>query len=569
MALSKEQIVSLIKEPKAKAQLIKAQKHEQRVRFHAEESTDENFCSPYLADFHAWVSGFLPADKFTMFKKIMGFPLYTNELIKGIAEEYAKVYESQNSSFSYEFSNETTKSDFKTFLRDTEFWSNWKDESADAMLTAINSILIVDLPAEPSEEIKPYYYFQSIEGVWDISLDLQGQIKYILIKESEDFFLFIDEVRYTRIQKIDADVYREILSSLHEIGYCPATFFWKEPVKKKEKLVKRSPLTPALTNLNWLLFFETARRVLETYAAYPIYSAFKEKCSYFEQKGNERIECNGGFIDRGSGNIPCPSCEKSKLIGPGTLFRVPMPSNKDQANNLKSLEIYPAEVQSLDYCTKRSTEIWDEIFYDCVGYGGDDMQSQAVNEKQVRAGFESKQNILIGLKENLEASHKFVIDTMAIIRYGSSFKDSAINYGTDFYLKSSSEAVAEFKEAKDAGVPNYFLNQKRNQIDSISTKGNETDQERLNILKHLEPWLDMSLGEAKALQLDVTNRERFLLKSDFSRLVLRFESEFGSIVEFGSLIEFKTKIDRINKQLLKYVKEEYPNKPAQEQGAAA
>ncbi len=558
MALSKEQIVSLIKEPKAKAQLIKALKHEQRVRFHAEESTDENECSPYLIDFWAWVARFLPADKFTMFKNIMGFPIYTNELIKGIAEEYAKVYESQNSSFTYEFSSETIESEFKAFLRDIDFWSNWKDESAEAMLTAINSILIVDLPAEALEEARPYYYFQSIDAVEDLAINALGGIEYILVKESEESYFFIDDFRYARYQKTSQDNFLEVLSSPHGLGYCPATFFWKESIKKKKPLIKRSPITPALTNLNWLLFFETARRCLETYAAYPIITSFKDKCTYFEQREDQQIYCNAGFIDRGLGPVPCPACASNKIIGPGTWFKVPMPSSKEQANNIDAVKVIPAERNSLDYCTERSAEIWDEIFYDCVGYGGDDMQSQAVNEKQVRAGFESKQNILIGLKENLEASHKFVVDTMARIRYGSAFKNSTINYGTDFYLKSSSEAVSEYKEAKTAGVPNYFINHKRNQIDSISTKGNETDQERLFILKHLEPWLDMSLSEAKGLQLDLSNREMFMLKSDFSRLILKFESEYGSIVEFGSLIDFKIKIDRINQQLLKYVKEDYP-----------
>jgi hypothetical protein len=504
-----------------------------------------------------------------MFKTLLGFPLYTNELIKGIAEEYAKVYESQNSSFSYEFSSETIESDFKAFLREIDFWSNWKDESAEAMLTAINSILIVDLPAEPGEETRPYYYFQSIDAVEDLAINALGAIQYLLIKESEDTYLFIDETRYTRLQKNGSDNYAEILSSPHDLGYCPATFFWKEPIKKKQPLIKRSPITPALTNLNWLLYFETARRCLETYASYPIIVSFKDKCTYFEQKGGETFHCNSGFIDRGNGPVQCPACSKNKIIGPGSWFKVPMPASKEQANNIDAVKVIPAEKESLQYCTDRSTELWDEIFYDCVGYGGDDMQSQAVNEKQVRAGFESKQNILIGLKENLEVSHKFVVDTMARMRYGSSFKSSTINYGTDFYLKSSSEAVAEYKEAKLAGVANYFLNQKRNQIDSISTKGNETDAERLNILKHLEPWIDMSLNDVKGLQLDVTNRDHFLLKADFSRLILRFESEYGSIVEFGSLIDFKTKIDRINKQLLSYVKEEYPNVPIKVEASPA
>lgn len=558
MALSNEQIIALIKEPKARQALLKAVKHEQRVCFHAEESTERESCSPYIDDFDRWVASMLPADKFEMFRRVMGFPLYTNELVKGISEEYAKVYDSQNSSFSYEFSNENIEADFRAFLRTTDFWSKWKDDSAEAMMTAINSIMVIDLPKE-GEDPKPYYYFLSISSVIDISLDRDGNILYLIAMQDDDHYLIIDEASYQVYKKGSQGDHRRELIAPHGLGYCPATFFWKESVKKRTPIVKRSPLTPALTNLNWLLYWENARRCLESYAAFPIYSAFKEKCGYTTTIDNKAYSCVNGVIDMGErGPTACPACAKNKLIGPGTMFRVPMPTNKEQPSNINSLTIYPAERQSLDYATIRSAELWDEIFYDCVGYGGDDMQSQAVNEKQVRAGFESKQNILIGLKENLESSLKFVIDTKARLMYGDAFKSSSVNLGTDFYLKSSGEAVKEYKDAKDAGVPQYFISNKRDQVDSISTKGNEYDAERLNVLKHLEPWLDISLKEAKEMGFDQSYREQFLLKSDFSRLVSRFEMEYGSIVEFGSLVDFKIKIDRIYKTLINYVKQEFP-----------
>jgi hypothetical protein len=562
MALSKEQIVLLIKEPKAKQQILKAVKHEQRVCFHAEEATEETEVSPYLTDFKLWIKSFLPSDKAEMFCKVMGFPIYTNELIKGISEEYSKVYDSQNSSFTYEFSNETQESEFKNFLRESDFWSKWKDDTSEAMMTGINSLMVIDLPKEG--DILPYYYFLPIKTVLDISADKSGQINWVIIEKSITELFVIDNEKYATYLKDSAGNITLVSEAFHLLGFCPVTFFWKESIKKSNVIVKRSPVTPALTNLNWLLYFETARRCLETYAAYPIFVSYKEKCDYTTIKEGNPFSCEGGIVNMGEyGVMDCPSCTKNKLIGPGTMFTVPMPKTKEQPSNIDAIKVLPAETTSLQYCTDRSTELWDEIFYDCVGYGGDDMSSQAVNEKQVRAGFESKQNILIGLKENLEYSLKFVIDTFAKFLFAESFKSSTINLGTDFYLKSASDAVTEYKDAKSAGVPQYFITHKRNQIDSISTKGNELDAERLNILKHLEPWIDISLNEAKGYGFDVVNREQFLLKADFSRLILKFESEYGSIIEFGSLVDFKIKIERIYKTLINYVKQEYPKQPEQ------
>jgi hypothetical protein len=159
---------------------------------------------------------------------------------------------------------------------------------------------------------------------------------------------------------------------------------------------------------------------------------------------------------------------------------------------------------------------------------------------------------------------------MARLRYGTSFISCTINYGTDFYLQNTEERITEYTKAKSAGVPQYFLFYQRGKIDSVATRGNDVDAARLDILKNLEPWLDISLNEAKNLGLDLSNREDFLLKADFSRLILRFESEYGSITTFGSMIDFGTKIQKIQTKLLQYVKEQYGSniQQTQEQQAA-
>lgn len=516
--------------------------------------------SPYVNDFDNWIASMFPADKVGMFKKVMQFPLYTNELIEAIAEEYQKVYNSQNSSFTYEFSNENTEADFKAYLTDIDFWQDWKEDSSEAMLKAINSILIIDMP-EAGEETMPYYYFQPIDPVIDIDINEDGLINYIIIQQGDTKnpeLLVIDELAYAVYDSKDKRNLKEITASPHGLGYCPATFFWQEAVKKSEPLIKRSPLTPALNNLNWLLYFETARRSLETYAAYPVDITFKEKCNYYFEEEGETYTCVEGYINFPDGRqIICPSCSKNKLIGPGTLFRVPTPVSKDQPNLLDAFKRVPADKDSLSYCTARSTELWDEIFYDCVGSDASIINNQAINKDQVRAHFASQENILTNLKVNLEMAHTFLIDTIAQLRYGTGYKGCSINYGTEFYTKSSAEAVQEYKDSKLAGVPQYFLNYKRGIIDSISTRGNDVDTERLNILKNIEPFIDLSLNECKGLGLDTSNREQFLLKADFSRLILKFESEYGSIVEFGKLVDYKTKIDRIYQTLINYVKKEY------------
>lgn len=561
MAKSKDQILALVKEPAAKSHLDRARKNEHRIQFHTDEAQTQDEASPYKKDFSEWVAKILPADKKKMFDTLLEYPVYTTELIKSIAEEYIKVYNSQNSSFTYEFSNEQQEADFKTYLKDIDFWNTWKQQSFENMFSHINSVLIVDMPSAPTVPAKPYYYFQNIDSVIDVGLLPDSSIAYLICNQGDSKILFLDTEEYVMLEKKEgSEEYSETSRVNHFLGYCPAKFFWDESITRKKPIIKRSPLSPALTNLNWLLFFETSRRCLETYAAYPIFVSFKEKCSYYEEKNGQKYQCTGGKVNRGEfGTVDCPSCSKNKLIGPGSMFRITPPASKDQPNNIDAVKVIPAEKVSLEYCKERSTELWDEIYFDCVGYGGDEMQNQAVNEKQVRAGFESKQNILFGIKKNLEAAHKFLVETIAKMRYENGFIAANINYGTDFYLKSSADAVKEYTDSKNAGAPQYYLSYKRNQIDSISTKGNENDAERLNILRQLEPWIDMSLKECKEIGLNEISPDEFMIKADFSRLIQRFENEYGSITEFGKLVDPAIKIQRIIQKLLQYVRDTKTN----------
>ena len=553
MALSNTQVLERLKKPLRKQQLTKATQHEQRLSFHAEECLTFNDCSPYLKDFLKWVEELLPSDKYRFFQQMMAFPVYTTELSEAILDELNKVFSSNNSSFTYEFTSDQQEAEFQNYLSRINFWNRWVEDAQDGLRSKINSIVVVDMPeSTEDEETKPYFYFLSISHVKDIDLGDGDEIKAVIFEEDERIIL-IDEERYAVFKKNgEAGEYSLHSESFHGLDYCPACFFWRDTIKRKYPIVKTSPFTPSLNNLDYLVFAETARRCLESYAAFPITVSFAEDCTYYEEVDGRRYNCSNGYLMLpDSKPVSCPVCEKNKLIGPGTHMQIDPPSSKDEPNNLDMVKQIGAETKSLDYWTKRTAELWDEIFYDIVGSGGDTM-TQAINKDQVRGNFESKQNVLMKLKKNLERSHQFVVETIARLIYGPSFVKASINYGTQFYLRTATEAQTEYKEAKDSAVPVYLLAYKRQQVDSANTKGNPSDQQRLQILEHLEPWVDLSLKEAKDYGLDTIDKDGYLLKADFSNRIMRFEAEFGSVVAFGSKLDFNTKIERIKGVLIGY-----------------
>ena len=559
MALSQSDIKEAILTPKQKNAIGKATKHEQRLKFHSEEVIQRIDASPYLTDFLVWIRTLVSNDKAQAFENMLNFPLYTNGLLKSISEELNKVYEAENSSFNYEFTDPNLKDDFQTYLHDIDFWEEWKTLSGEAMVKNINSILVVDMPAQ-SDVTAPYYYFLDISTIKDIDVTKKGAINWLISKVDNETYFVLDELSY---RYVDKDGNLKAAGNLpaeafHNLGYCPACFFWSDTLNRSQPIVKKSPVSSSLNNLDELLKTETNRRCAEMYAAFPILSTYQAKCNYSTFIEEQEVFCKGGLIDLGElRTIPCPVCSQSKFNGPGTLIEVPMPmpsaTGQTYPDLVDSVKIYPAETKSLDYLTGRVGELWDEVFYDSVGSDSSVMDKQAINKDQVKAHFSSPENILYSIRDNLQASHKFVVDTMARLIYDTSFISSSINYGTDFYLQSSSDVIAEYTEAKKAGVPNYYLNYKRDKIDSITTRGNEIDTQRLIILRNLEPWLDLSADEVRELEIDTSNPDLFFLKADFSRLIKKFENEYGSIVNFGSALNFNIKIDKIQAQLLKYV----------------
>lgn len=476
-------------------------------------------------------------------------------------DEFSKVFDSQNSSFTYDFTSEQHEADFRQYLTDTAFWEKWQHNAKEAMLKKVSSVCIIDMPTDPGTETEPYFYFQDISGVVDFDYHTNylkretdvlefSVIDAIIINQGPDKRLMIDDKRYAVFAR-NEDEWIFQSEVFHTLGYCPACFFWQDMINGSYPAVKKSLITGALGNLDFLLLGETSRRCNELGAAFPIVVAYKEDCTYYREIDNNTYRCNQGLIDTPKGQELCPACERNRMIGPGTVFKVSPPRDKNDPNLIDAVNVVSPDETALKYWTERSDSLWDEIFYDCVGSSGEAM-TQAVNEDQVHGNFETKLNILLKAKSNLEVSHKFVVATMARLRYDSSFIGCSINYGTKFYLQSASEAQAEYKDAKDAKAPVYLLAYKRKQVDMANTKGNDVDAQYLNILQNLEPWVDYSSDEVKGMGLSDAEPEKFLLKTDFSSRILRFESEYGSIIEFASKKDFKTKIDIITKVLMSY-----------------
>lgn len=559
MILTRDQAIERIKHPKHFAELERAKKQEARLKFHAQIAESQIYASSYYTDFIAFAEGILTAsDKRAIFKKMLTFPVQTNDLIDTIADEYSKVFNAQDAYTGFKFKDNQIEADFIEYLADHNDTDFWKENVFNAMLTAINSIIVVDLEQEQdNENPDPYYYLLCIDRVIDVDVNRDGEIEYLIFREGKDRIIVMDDTSYRVFDKKDEKFINRINNS-HSLNHTPARFMWSDNLEQHNHIIKQSPLSSILSRLDWFLFLTTSKQCLDIYASFPIYWHYDSKC--------EVSGCNSGYISHalpdGSNTLQrCPSCEKNSLVGAGSVIGVPPPRNSDSPDLSNPVGVVPAETESLTYNVSEIERIENKLIELATGKVISPTKQQ-LNEKQVVSQYESQTNILGYIAHNFEVAQKWVYETTAKLRYGDQFISATVNCGTRFYLQTQGEVILEYESSRTAGLPIYILQAQRNQISDLQAKNNPTEKERLEILKYLEPYQDNSPLELVSLGVNITDPAGFALKINFTNFVNRFELEYGNIVEWGSAIELKTKIERINQILNSYVKKPEKSIPA-------
>lgn len=568
MALSLEQIKEKLIKPANKNNIAKAVSLEKRLRFHTETNISPYDITEPTTVFLDWVKGLLPKDKYQIFLRLFKFPLYTPSVVEEIYKELERVFFSRNSNSNYQFTSSELLKDWQTYRTiNLKAPIIWKKEGWPNVQTAINSILIVDLPAvQKTEKPEPYFYWLGIDNVIDFMSTDGVSIDWLIFKQPGNRIAVFDETGMVVYQLNDKNEITSIVSEAkHTLGYCTARFFWSDMLTRSLPMLKKNPITKELANLDWLLFFLISKRHLDTYAPYPIYSAYEADCDFENNATGDY--CDGGFlrntggsyiIDRSGALEECPKCSQRHLAGPGSFIEVPIPREGVQ-DMREPVSITTIDTESLTYNVKEVERLEYKIRISCVGAGGTGAVSEkeAINETQVAANFESKTSTLINLKSNFESAQKFVDDTICKLRYGQDFMSSSIDWGTEFYVFTVQELYDKYKVAKTNGASEAELNALSTQILETEYKNNPVQLNRMLILKHLEPYRHYTLSEIMQLRSNnLISDDKLKIKANFNEYIDRFERENINIVDFGSAIEFNNKISIIYNKLKEYANEE-------------
>ena len=422
------------------------------------------------------------------------------------------------------------------------------------------------MPAEQStgKYPEPYFYWLPIESVITYEANpTTGIMDFIIFRQDFGRIAVIDRDSYRIFREEKNNIGELLVENPHDLGYCPARFFWDEPVNLREPDIKLSPLTKELEALDWFLFFHISKRHLDLYGAYPIYSGYEQACDF--SNGNNGDYCDGGFIRDKDGHykfdqfglelLRCPKCGNKRIVGAGSFVEIPIPGEK-QPDLHNPVQMLSVDRSSLDYNVDEEKRLRDDIITAVVGQNEEVTQREAFNEQQVKAAFESQSTVLNRIKKGFESAQQFVDETVCRLRYGKQFVSAKVNYGTEFYLYDANELRQRYKSAKEAGASEGELDALQNQIIETEYRNNPTQMQRMLILSELEPYRHLTRTEILDLYgKNLISEDELRIKLNFASYVRRFERENMNILEFGTQVPFDKKISVITNKFFDYARE--------------
>lgn len=564
--------VERIKSGKNKSIIHRATSHENRLKLHSEPELERSSTTA-TERFLEWAKTLIPLEKYRIFLSLFQFPVLTVELVDSIYTELSRVFHGRNRFSSFEFTDPLLEDDWNWYKDEAiELDKFMRTEGWQAAQTGINSLIVVDLPEEQNGNLpEPYFYLLPMGDVIAFDYDRnKKKIRWVAFKQDEERIAYIDEERYA-VYNVTQDVYTAERDNMHGLNYCPVSFFWQDPISTKTPELKEAPISKHLSKLDWLLFFETSKHHLDLYAPYPIYSAYEQDCDFTDPQTGEY--CDAGHLKSSDGAYSmvrhfegaggefkivkqCPVCRENSPVGVGSFISVPQPQ-MDGVDMRNPVQITTIDSGSLEYNVKEVVRLKEEIYLKTVGLGGE-ASREALNEKQVQAGFESKQSVLKNLKKNLEQAESFIVETACKLRYGEGFINVSIDYGTEFYVYNVKELYDQYKTAKATGLGDLVLDNIMDKINETEHLNNPVEAQRNTLLRHLEPYRHMTTSEVSNYYQKgiITDIKLLIIKLNFSNFVMRFERENGNVLEFGTQLEFDKKIEVIHSKFLEYASEQ-------------
>lgn len=565
--LSEEDVRKAFEGRSKSSQILRAIRHEEWVRMHSEPDFEARGSAP-MGRFLDMVKSFLPEDKYATFLGLLRFPLPSVDVVDAVFNDLADIFTGRDPVFSYQFHDPADADDWEWYRKEVLGEPGfWEGEAWRVFRSAINSVMVVDMPSERPDSDdprpQPYIYFVPIARVIDYGKDERGRMVWVMFNDSFGGVTVIDCESYRRYERNGSDLGPLVLENRHTLATCPCRFFWDEPISIFDPDVKRSPITKVLSKLDWYVYSDVAKRQQDVSGSYPIYWGYEQQCDYEDGKGHR---CQHGVLvgDNGAPFLgpdgqpsPCPVCSKHKVTGPGSFVTVPVPDEQAGQPNLGDpVGMLSVDAKSLQYSVDEMERQRKFIVDSCVGRDNTIINETSLADAQVEATYEKRSNVLERIKKGFESAQAWADSICCLARYGSSFMSVSISYGTDFFTLTVDSLQKRYEDARSGGASASELEAIRSQIMETEYRNDPQQRQRLRILREVEPYPGLTRNEVLNLWEKGRTDERTLeLKMGFDSYVGRFERENDNITEFAVTVPFRDRVDTIKQTLYRYAEE--------------
>lgn len=539
--LSEKQIKKLLEERPNKKLLDAAIRHENRLSLHSEMIVHKEHLSPYYTQLLLWLGSeqpeLLPKDKIERFKQLCTTPIATLGLTDAIFADLSRIFTGVDAFYRCDYKDPDTVADWLDY-RDDEFW---KVQGFAAMKSAINSVWVAEIPAiQKGAYPEPKNRLINIRNIIDIeNEERSGNTRHCCFTSGDILFIY-DPVAIRAYDYKDGKLGTKLADVNHGLGYTPARMFWSDAITTNDPINKRAPLTPVLSDLDWLLVHKTFKKYMDMSNAYPIVAAY-EQSDDFE---NDRRDNDQGRTHEQKANT-------NYNMGPGTYWgvRPPLQGEPDLMSN--PVKLISPDVATLEFHVTEEERLSSNILKRVVGVDSE-ATKMAQNEKQVMSGFESRTSVLRRIAHNFERIQTFADTTLFTLRYGKN-PDISVDMGSRYFLRTTDDLIADLADAKEKGAHDAVVDMLSNEVIETKFRNDKSGYERAMIVRALDPLPDKSVKDAIEIYKEGgIDKVNFVIKCNLTAFVHRFERDFAPLNVFAP---DNSKIDLIKEQLKVYANE--------------
>ncbi|WP_347217798.1 hypothetical protein [Chryseobacterium sp.] len=482
----------------------------------------------YASDnkFLNWVKLVFKTENFLSFYKYLRNPVASAKLVNDdIKPQLRRVFHADDSVFKYSVRGieETCHADLKSKQFDEELFNT--------ILFSHNSVVVQDIDIENKRyrEIVPISKIVSV----DCDVDKIKRIAYYSCLELEDRiihgFSYIDKDQYIFF---DRD-YNQIVQSFHDLEDCPADWVSSENMFLENNVVKKSIFSYALPDFEEYVFLKTLQRMTEPNGAIPVTVELDSKESNPSgelRKGLSKEPMSSTILGAQTNNDINPIEPSKSSLQAGTVVKVKVP--KDQTTNKMDMDVvqnyfqfHYMPVEAMTYLNDRIKEIKKDLLSSMIGDVAEQNEA-AKNEMQVSKGYDSKEDRLRWLSEELSRIKQLSdFKTLALL-HGKENVSVEVFFGTDFFIETVDDLYQSFAIAPNAIERRKILKR----ISQNRNKHNLQQAKRDTILYDIIPYVsDKDFSTAMSKDVDPIV---FELQTRFDYWISIFEADFGQIELF-------------------------------------